>query len=764
MFPCNKALQHPAYPLLAKYATSGCPAHCGPHWTLQQLEDYIEYNNHSSAQQPQAAVAVRAEVLQKVEDGLCQLVPWNQLKTNLPLNLKVAPLAAIPHKTRDFRMILDLSFQLQRKDGVIYSSVNSADTTQGVPAHSQAELGNVIPRILWTLATSPHPSPFLFAKVDIKDGFWRMRVRDEDSWNFAYVLPKTNPTDPTQLVIPSALQMGWTQSPPYFLAATETARDLAAEYYKEPTLPPHPLEHILLTLDDPISPLLNPSPPPSIRQTLNLPPKKESPTEIPLFESYVDDFIIMLQTTSTDTITHATRSILHAINDIFPPPAQTGSKLDHPISIKKLQEEGRWSTQKEILGWLIDGQHKTITITDTKCNKIYSDLTKSINQPRLPIKKFESIKGKLNWLSDAVVTGKPLLGDLDNYFHHQQKHTSRWTTLPPHIIQSLRDWRTILHRLKSRPTSVHELIPTPPAFKGTSDASKWGAGGVWFTGTKYLLPTVWFVQWPTNIQTLLDNNTITIAVLELAAILLQWLVIEHAAPAEYLHHVSVATKADNTNAVSWTNKFRCSQDPTANRLLKALTLRLHKFHAAPFNVSHIAGVHNKMADVASREHPTNPLQFLSFFSHKFPPPQNNCWHLCTLPKSLTKQVFSLIQTERSKLGWWNQQMPSGAVFGNIGPPSWIPTTQLSPTTFQSLTNRNVSHCWEPSPNTFGRDTTKLTRRPDSDEHKQLRWRYEPSPRPSCWTEGLHQWSQRKGSSTSNSADNSTTSEKQTPPP
>jgi hypothetical protein len=108
--------------------------------------------------------------------------------------------------------------------------------------------------------------------------------------------------------------------------------------------------------------------------------------------------------------------------------------------------------------------------------------------------------------------------------------------------------------LNSRPICLNELIPTQLSYKGTSDASRWGAGGVWFTGKHHILPIVWFVQWSQSIQTLLDKNTITIAVLELAAILLQWLVIEQAAPPECLYHSSVATRADNTNAVYWTTK------------------------------------------------------------------------------------------------------------------------------------------------------------------------------------------------------------------
>jgi hypothetical protein len=46
------------------------------------------------------------------KEGYCRLVNWIDTKDNFPTNLKISPLAAAPHKSRKYRMILDLSFQL----------------------------------------------------------------------------------------------------------------------------------------------------------------------------------------------------------------------------------------------------------------------------------------------------------------------------------------------------------------------------------------------------------------------------------------------------------------------------------------------------------------------------------------------------------------------------------------------------------------------------------------------------------------------------
>ncbi len=78
------------------------------------------------------------------------------------------------------------------------------------------------------------------AKWDIKDGFWQMECQAGEEYNFAYVLPQEEGM-PITLVVPTSLQMGWVESPPYFCAATETARDVALDYCNTPigSLPRH---------------------------------------------------------------------------------------------------------------------------------------------------------------------------------------------------------------------------------------------------------------------------------------------------------------------------------------------------------------------------------------------------------------------------------------------------------------------------------------------------------------------------------------------
>eukprot|EP00957_Ditylum_brightwellii_P084331 6413038-Ditylum_brightwellii.AAC.1 len=81
-------------------------------------------------------------------------------------------------------------------------------------------------------------------------------------------------------------------------------------------------------------------------------------------------------------------------------------------------------------------------------------------------------------------------------------------TITPFIWQVLQDWGTIIKQLKHIPTQVHQVVPNTPKYVTYMDACKLGTGGVWCPGTDDMNYMVWKVEFPLNIQSLLqtDNN------------------------------------------------------------------------------------------------------------------------------------------------------------------------------------------------------------------------------------------------------------------
>ena len=128
MHPRNYALQHDAATLLQDYAQNGCPVDAGEDWTIEQIQDALERERHKSAYLDGAAAFLQRETTEKIKNGYARVVKWSDIKDNLPTNLKISLVAMVPHKSKDFRCILDLSFKMKKKDGSYWNSVNSATT------------------------------------------------------------------------------------------------------------------------------------------------------------------------------------------------------------------------------------------------------------------------------------------------------------------------------------------------------------------------------------------------------------------------------------------------------------------------------------------------------------------------------------------------------------------------------------------------------------------------------------------------------------
>jgi hypothetical protein len=104
---------------------------------------------------------------------------------------------------------------------------------KNAPKGAIDKIGDCLSQIINAFAETDDTAKIFMAKWDIKDGFWRLDCTEGEEYNFAYVLPQPK-EEQIRIVIPTSLQMGWVESPPYFCAATETARDVAKKYIKTP--------------------------------------------------------------------------------------------------------------------------------------------------------------------------------------------------------------------------------------------------------------------------------------------------------------------------------------------------------------------------------------------------------------------------------------------------------------------------------------------------------------------------------------------------
>ncbi len=238
--PSGLALIQPTAELLKEWATYGCPAQTRKPWTQELMQAVVDRSPHCLALSYNAIAHFRAEVNEKVISRQAKLVMWDSIKNNPLVELKISPIATIPHKSKIFCSILNLSFHLQLKQGGIVPLVN-ATTIKTAPKGAIDQLGHSLTQIIHAFAEANEDARIFIAKWDIKDGFWRLEMEDGAEWNYAYILPQ-HPGQPCYLVVPTSLQMGWVESPPFFCVASETARDVAQDYCKTTigTLAPPP--------------------------------------------------------------------------------------------------------------------------------------------------------------------------------------------------------------------------------------------------------------------------------------------------------------------------------------------------------------------------------------------------------------------------------------------------------------------------------------------------------------------------------------------
>jgi hypothetical protein len=148
-----------------------------------------------------------------VEQNFWTVVPFSLVK-RLP-NLRLAPMGVVPQRDRRARPIVDYSFYNLNRD-----------TLPLAPSESM-QFGRAFERILHRIHHANRAfGPVHMIKVDLADGFYRIRLSDSQLPQLAVSFPHLAHEEPL-VAFPLVLPMGWVASPPYFCALTETAADLA---------------------------------------------------------------------------------------------------------------------------------------------------------------------------------------------------------------------------------------------------------------------------------------------------------------------------------------------------------------------------------------------------------------------------------------------------------------------------------------------------------------------------------------------------------
>jgi hypothetical protein len=489
--------------------------------------------------------------------------------------LRISPIGVVPQRDRRPRTIVDYSF----------SGVNQ-ETCPLAPAEAM-QFGKALQRIVDDIVNAdPRWGPVYLCKVDIADGFYRVDVRTDDIPKLGVVLPSL-PSEPRLIAFPLVLPMGWKNSPPYFCAVTETVADVTNERNMRNYHPArHPLETLANTKPPPIS-----TNKPDARKVGTMDhsravPVPSSPTQLPpvrrplgTFDIYVDDFLGVAQGNAR-RLQRIRRVLFHTLDEVLRPnDADDDSYCPQPISTKKLLKgDACWSTQKQVLGWLIDTIQSTLTLPLHRRERLFDILQNSIgtHQKRVSLQKWHSILGELRSMAIAIPGARGFFSHLQAALQSRNLVRNRMR-VSSHVKATLQDFTWLAESLDERPTRLNELVVQHPSIYGsTTDASGRGMGGIILPPPATRAPpVVWRLPFPADVQAKLasaDNTsgTITNSDLELAATIIQ-----HDVTCQLydMRERTIHTGTDNRAAEAWQNR-----KSTTTNSAPAFLLRLQAIH------------------------------------------------------------------------------------------------------------------------------------------------------------------------------------------
>jgi hypothetical protein len=284
------------------------------------------------------------------------------------------------------------------------------------------QFGRALERIISkvVLADPRYGGQVKFIKIDIADGFYRIRVRTEDIPKLGVAFPHKESEAPL-VAPPLVLPMGWTESPSYFCAATETVTDIANDRIAKLHNPPvHSLEadtQVDVTEEEEpsvitTSPQLGALEVPIGRDPLLA---RRRARQLAYIDVFVDDFLGAAQG-DVARLNLVRRILMDSIDLVFRPlePGDSPTRLE-PISVKKLRQgDVTWSTCKKLLGWIIDSVAMTLTMPPRRLVRL-SELLAEIphSQKRgLSIKKWHRLRGELRSMSIALPGARGLFSQL----------------------------------------------------------------------------------------------------------------------------------------------------------------------------------------------------------------------------------------------------------------------------------------------------------------------------------------------------------------
>ncbi len=580
--------------------------------------------------------------------GFWLVLPYSAIH-HQPL-LRIAPSGMVPQRDRRPRPIMDYSF-----NGVNQASLDVAPMQA---MQFSTTLQRLLQRIVYS---NPTFGPMLMAKIDLANGYYRIPISPQASLALAVVLPSDGLKEPL-IGLPLSLPMGWSCSPPYFCAFTETCADLTNSHPASDG--PHPFQYAL-------SPSTQiPPPADTFHPTTIFPHALGSAAPLQYTDVYLDDFMVLAQRPHH---TATMNTLLHQLSTIFYDPEDSPRRPT--VSQSKVSKgDATFATCKRILGWDVDSAALTLHLPPHRVDRLRDLLHTTLSKTHTTRLKWQKLLGELRSMTFAIHSSRYLFSSLQQLL----QKAGRRLYLTQLIRRALLDWQHLVSSLAAHPVPLLTTVPHAPHYVGATDASKEGMGGFWLP-TRFaddMQPCIWrskFHKGTTQALVTADHTTGTInnSELELAAAVLGHAIQLATCPTRAYTSTYLAT--DNTPTQAWIAAGSVSTVKAPSFLLRRLAQDCRLANATLTSIA-VPGLSNTIADLLSRSFTLPDAEILARVQTQFPiqPP----WRLVTPPEALACEVNSALLSRLPDMEFHPLELPVKTLPGEHGPTSATHYTKI----------------------------------------------------------------------------------------
>lgn len=573
------------------------------------------------------------------------------------LGVRVSPLGVVDEPK--FRIIHDLTFASASR-----SSVNhDTDFSQAPECLLGHVLTDIVKRVLFLRQLHGVAAEIMLCRVDVKEAFRQVHVAPSGASAFTYVFEG-------QAVVDLRCQFGW-RSAPGFWSLSSSALEHSHTHTSFQTS--------MVTAEGAAAVQLVKVVPPEAGRAAIPVPADCRPVDgeggyagSPYWVRYYVDDGVLVEVRFFKDGRRCLRAVQSLASDHFRLLGSRGTQ-DPLLSPSKITH---FETRLEVLGWVLDTQQLTITMTTHKQEKLARLLhVWPTSRKVATARQVSQLTGFLMHVSFALRPGKFFVGRLvaaagqpsSAVFTSGAPDPNKRLVLGTMFHDELDFWRWFVNRgLTSRGgflcSPMFHVVSRPPDLCIFTDASPRAVGGYCQqTGHvfRYDLSDAEQSRFIGSSKHVKGVNDISINVLELLGMFMgAWLLAGQQRDVPRVEHGCVLLRGDNEASVAWIQRCRGGKEPRSGALMRMLGA-LEVSSGWCFQALHVPGVLNSTADGISRWEPGEVLTNLRATAPHVP------WQVVSLGAAGRALCSSVLATSSS--AELLRARLSGLTWGFLGP-------------------------------------------------------------------------------------------------